>query len=120
MQIKSYHISKTDKRYSGSDIFKYVIQDITGEGFTLFPAPSALSNNRFDKIKTYVQFRNWCWETWGPSCERDYYLYMKHVGKDDININLMNPHWCWYSSGYDKRIYLAGDEEKVWFKLKWD
>lgn len=107
-----YHIITLDKRYTGREAFKYMIEDFTDGDFMIF----APSYSKTEKLKKFITLRNWCWETWGPSCERDYHLSMKHNKDNDM----LNKHWCWYSIGYQRRIYLAGDEEKVWLKLKWD
>jgi len=57
-------------------------------------------------VDQFIQVRNWCWETFGPSFELD-------LVKSD-----RNPVWCWRSAGYHA-IYLRGDEEATLFKLKW-
>ena len=101
-------VKKTDKRYTGSDIFGYVV-DINNSSFPVI-------YNKFSKgqkLKKFQDVRNWCIETWGMSCEREHYL---HLLTDEVAVNT---HWCWHTEFYDAKIYLRTDKEANWFKLKW-
>lgn len=78
-------MTRLDRRHTGHDCFDYQIH--------------------LD-VEQFVQVRNWCWETFGPSYE--------------LNIVKSNdpPAWCWRSVGYNA-IYLRGDEQATLFQLKW-
>jgi hypothetical protein len=102
-------IKKTDKRYTGSDTFGYVV-DIRNDN--AFP----VIHSKFRKSQKIVKFqevRDWCIQTWGMSCEREHYL---QLSADEFNTNT---HWCWHTEYYDTKIYLRTDKEANWFKLKW-
>ena len=55
----------------------------------------------------FFEVRNWCWETWGPSCELEFWDAKK------------NPAWAWNLTEFELKIYLTGDKEASWFTLKW-
>lgn len=85
---------KLDRRMNGYGDFKYMCKKMTGIHY---------------ELDDFFAIRNWCWETWGPSYELNF--YKKNITK--------NPAWCWHVFEYEARIYLAGDEEANWFMLKW-
>lgn len=82
-------IKEIDKRFTGGDKFSYCIDFNYRDG------------NQF------IERRNWCWETWGPSCE---YKFVKEG----------NPEWCWISDNYRNRLYFRGTAEINWYKLRWE
>ena len=63
-----------------------------------------------DKVKNFNQLRVWCWETFGPSCERDSYCSAGMTSK-----------WAWHIDDdyYSPFIYLSNSETESLFKLKW-
>lgn len=98
-----FTVSKLDTRFAGHRHLKYRIK-LLGD-YTV----------RYDQ---YIQIRNWCWDTWGSSCERD--ILIELADKDESFIR----RWSWHAEKYNKRfydlyIYLATDQEYVMFKLKW-
>jgi hypothetical protein len=101
-------VRKTDKRYTGSDVFGYVV-DIKNTSFAIIHTKL----NKSQKIKQFQEVRDWCIQTWGMSCEREHYLQMT---ADDFPTN---EHWCWHTEFYDTKIYLCTEKEANWFKLKW-
>jgi hypothetical protein len=101
-------VNKTDKRYTGSHIFQYVV-DVKNHSFPVI-------HNKFSKSQKFKQFqevRDWCIQTWGMSCEREQYLQLQ-VNEFDVNT-----HWCWHTEFHDTKIYLRTDKEANWFKIKW-
>ena len=103
-------IAKTDRRYTGSDHFAYVVDVKT----RYVPAMGGNLNTRASL--RYLEFqvvRDWCISTWGMSCEREHWLTLKAQEQEP------NEHWCWNSENYDAKIYLATDKEVTWFKLRW-
>ena len=85
MKIKSL-----DKRFTGGYQFKYCVD------FNFRDAPF------------FIERRNWCWETWGPSCE------YKFINNEDDYA------WCWIVDSYKIRLYFKDDEQMNWFKLRWE
>lgn len=83
-------IGKLDKRHNGHGKFKYYV------------------NFSFNTLQKFVEVRNWCWQTWGPSAELDTLKKISNVAK-----------WSWICDQYNTRIYLNGDTEYQWFVLKW-
>lgn len=78
------NIVKLDNRYSGCRNWKYLV-------------------NCENTIKL-VTVRNWCWEVWGASCEREFWQIAPNA----------NQHWAWScNDGNDvyRRIYLKTDTE---------
>jgi hypothetical protein len=83
-------IQKLDRRHNGHKVFKYFV------GFSFYTT------------EKFIEVRNWCWQTWGPSCE------LEHANKLEIC-----PKWAWLSDQYNMRIYLQTDAEYSWFLIKW-
>jgi hypothetical protein len=80
---------KLDGRYTGNHLFQYRID--------------------FDyrSREQFKQIRNWCWETFGPSCELNF------LTKDEEKV------WAWTTDSYRVRLYLKSDKEVNWYKLRW-
>jgi hypothetical protein len=90
----TYKVKKITRQYNGYGYFKYLIQPKT-----------------FDRIANQQQiaeWREWCWDTWGPSRE----LLWAIVGAPDVV-------WTWDTDHDNRRIYLKSDAELVLFQLKW-
>ena len=82
------NIIKLDGRYSGCHHWKYLVE--------------------FNDTTKMFAVRNWCWEVWGASCEREYWF-------KDPNAN---QHWSWSSSDQFRRIYLRTDTDLSIYMLK--
>ena len=87
---------KLDRRHNGYDRFSHRVE---------------VRNliNRFERDSEFVKVREWCWDNYGPSCERDFRMY-----KPDTK-------WSWHVSQTHGTcyIYLSGDTELTHFTLKW-
>ena len=92
-------IEKLDGRHKGSRSFAHraVVLGLTA-----------------DRFIDFLTLREWCWDTWGPSCEREIYLN-SHYNK------VRNNPWVWHYNGdYSEcYIYLTGSKELELFTLKW-
>ena len=90
MYNNSMRIKKTTRRHLGHVSFTHYIEYI------------------YANANKFVEHRQWCWETWGPSCELEYTT-------DSTR------RWCWMSeSGPSRiRIYFASQTEASHFALKW-
>jgi hypothetical protein len=92
-----YRITKLDKRHSGHLLYKYSVAPIWHSAYTY---NDAIYDQKF------VNARNWCWKTWGPSSE--------------LTIPFLNVYWAWDTEFKHRRIYLKDDEELTFFKLKFN
>ena len=81
-------ITVMDKRHKGVRRFAYYV------------APTR------ESMKTFVDWREWCWETFGPGTERD------------LASNRPDAQWAWHSVDC-YRIYFKSSKELNWFKMKW-
>lgn len=90
-------LEKLDGRHTGHEIFKYRIW---------------MNGPQQDRTTEFLNLRQWCWDTWGPGCERD---IQRQV--------FLNPHWAWHhdenAAWGNLYIYLADDQALTLFKLKW-
>jgi hypothetical protein len=90
-----------DSRFTGHKHFKFRVL-ITGP-----------TQERYLK---FVELRDWCWDTFGRSHERDVLIYL--ADKDDAFVRK----WAWHFVTEGRKefaIYFAGEEEYTLFKLKW-
>ena len=108
-------IAKTDKRYTGSEHFAYVVdvktQYVPMIGGNLTTRMNTKASLRYLEFQTV---RDWCIQTWGMSCERT--IYLDILGAEGRQVNT---HWSWHTEFGETKIYLASDKEANWFKLKW-
>lgn len=97
-----FSIVKLDKRHSGNQLFNYRIE---------------FNGDYRSRHENYCLIRQWCWNTFGPSLERD--LYLKY--STSVFGNIMEPVWCFhYDHGFDRAlVYLKGDKETTLLLLKW-
>lgn len=100
-------IKKTDKRHTGHHEWQYVVV-VERTPTTMFGTTTLIQ-----KTQDLNTIREWCWITYGPSCELELWLPLPdaHTGK--------NEHWCWHTNFNNFKIYLRTDKEANWFKLKW-
>jgi len=78
-----------DKRYTGGYQFHYCIDFYYKQG------------------PLFRKVRDWCWETWGPSCE------LKFIEQNE------ELKWAWITDTYRTRIYFKDTSEITWYKLRW-
>lgn len=89
----TYKVKRLTRQYNGYGSFKYLIQP------TLF--------NQNTTRQQLAKWREWCWETWGPSRE----LLWAMTETPGVT-------WAWDTEHDNKRIYLKDDAELVLFQLK--
>ena len=99
-------IKRTDKRMTGHAVWQWVAQSerTTHMGF----------KGIGERMVTLNAIREWCWTTYGPSCELTHWLGIQSNG-----FVVPNEHWCWHTEYDNFKIYLRSDKEANWFKLKW-
>jgi hypothetical protein len=107
--MKKFSLEKLNKRYNGSDWFIYRLKvEPIGRMYDTY----------LERTANFLKIRNWCWGTFGPSCE----LEMYGVAQER---NLTNSKWSWRFLNYGSRasqletfIYIASDEELALLTLK--
>ena len=93
-------------------------------------SPMPLSQSDLAKIIDFNKLRDWCWDTYGPSCDMKDYDFIHEVSLAQHNDNggNLNEYWCWSNENYDanknarktnRRIYLATDKERTWLETRW-
>jgi hypothetical protein len=89
-------LSKLDRRHTGTEHFKYRVR---------------IDGSRDDRVKKFLEIRQWCWDTWGASAERDFAVVETPT------------HWAWHTGRdilYEPLfVYLVSDADASFFKLKW-
>lgn len=98
--MKNYQIVTMDGRHTGTEYFTHYIQ-------------VSWSSSTVDALLRYLDYRKYCWNTWGPSCERDYYMILARGGERP------EAPWCFHSADNIRRIYFCSTKEMNWFNLKW-
>lgn len=97
-------ISKLDKRHTGHHHFTYMA------------VPKwQIGDTNVDKIDNFRQMREWCWTTFGASCEYKEYHILAGNDRD------VNPRWAWMDKHEfrEPRILLKNEEDRNWFVLRW-
>lgn len=85
-------ITELDARYAGGRVFKYCLE----------------FNHPHRDGEDFCIVRDWCWEVFGPGRELKFTFYGKQYK------------WCFMTDNTRTRIYLLGDEELSWYKLRWE
>lgn len=101
MKIKT---TLLDKRHTGNRYFSYLAVPLWQPNDT-----------SIDKVDAIRQMRQWCWETFGPSCEYKEYAVLAGNGR------AVNQRWCWISESFNNepRILIKNEEDYTWFVLRW-
>ena len=111
MFTMKFKIVKTDRRHTANQVFRYYVE----------PAYE-LGVGRDERIEMFKELRAWCWEQFGPGCERDYVvLHPVPAGTDGQCRMATQERWAWLTTTDTNsvlRIYF-NDDELAWFKLKW-
>lgn len=102
---------KLDKRYAGYPTWAYFVEKPYTVTYN-YSAPVNVNNPK----ELFLQWRTWCWETWGPSKELQEYDY--HDLFDGLNCS--NAHWCWLHDVHrPPRLYFKTDADASAFALQW-
>jgi len=102
-----FTLKKTDKRHTGNQDWQYVVTVERNANVSFGNA------TLIQKSQDLHQIREWCWTTYGPSCELERWLMIPEGSHSK------NQHWCWHTNFNNWKIYLRTDKEANWFKLKW-
>jgi hypothetical protein len=106
-----YDVKKLDGRYAHNAHFDYCIE---------FP------RNQFGPVEFHTVMQ-WMIETYGYSAEvRDFMWIRSMLAKrQQFNVpnsnvpKFINPLWSWTNGSENLRMYLKGEKELSFFKLKW-
>jgi hypothetical protein len=97
-------VKKLDKRYPSKKHFDFVITPhVTTDTYLLGIWQS-------ERYRIYQELRNWCWKTWGSSCE---YQLWKFVPEEN-----RSSQWAWDTHENRLRIYIASEKELAWLRIK--
>ena len=99
----SYKVVKLNKRYTGGEYFKYMIE--FRSSLHSFPiAPAILLH--IETIR-FHEVRMWCQDNFGYGVEIDCWLYMYFTSNE-----MISKQWAFQSADFDKnlRIYIRNDE----------
>jgi hypothetical protein len=110
-------ITKLDGRYTGSSSFKYRLE---------FQSSIFGYDRHKDLARQQQEMLEWCWESFGPGCERDFYKFIAFEENTKAGYSIAGrkdnaPQWAWY---YDPKqfapfIYLVDDTVLSHIRLKW-
>lgn len=112
--------TKLDRRHKGHGLFKYYVDVVSG---SISLGVGSYYQTRITHLINFNEFRKWCFDTWGNSCELETYQTLNSFNRDSLKQVELNPHWAWdvYENRSDRRnrIYIMSDKEKAWMDLKW-
>ena len=107
-------ITKTDRRHTGGNIFKYYAKVKRDRSAPVMSFYGSTNGIRLALLEEYDQIRRWCVDTWGMSCDRSHYIDLKSAGNASLN-----EHWCWHTEFGELKIYLVSEKDANWMKLRW-
>lgn len=91
--MKPYRVKQLTRQYNGFNHYKWLIE---------CGVPDETQNRH-----ELADWRDWCWQTWGPSRELLWAITRPPV-----------PVWAWDTEFRHRRIYLKSDAELALFQLK--
>jgi len=93
--MKHWTVTALDNRHAGRSLFSHYVTPVW--------------TTRLNDKLMFLQWRNWCWASFGPGMERDLAIEL-----GDSNIK-----WAWHTEGRIRRLYFRSTKEYNWFTLKW-
>jgi hypothetical protein len=118
-----FQTEKIDRRHNGHEWFKWRVligKSAAKDNVGTSRAGNIMMTNPRLRFVEFVEARNFCWQTYGPSTELETYGAVKGLAGGRLH----NPHWAWRFGSHPIKnpeegyIYLKGDEELEFFKLK--
>ena len=98
----AFKVRKLDARFNGHDHFTHLVE------YRKWAGPHLNLNNIVaDGTALFLEHRQWCWQSFGPGCELEFFR------KTDHQIV-----WAWQTDAGLLRLYLNG-RQLAWFQLKW-
>ena len=80
--------------------------------------PDYQNDGRDGRIQRFKELRNQLWEIYGPGCELAYVTLQFDRPKVDGKI-CSHERWAWDPREGNLQLYIKGDEELSFIKLKW-
>lgn len=103
-----YQVTRLDQRYSYRDQFEYMLE---------FSRSARVGTGVID----FDRSRRWMNRTWGWSQDvNTRNILVDRIENPDntaVQTDDINPHWAYSVEYRDYRIYLAGNEELMYFQL---
>ena len=108
-----FNIVHLDRRYRAKSNFDFRLE------FPLFIRGQFAVTN-MGKFQNYQIMREWMWENYGPSCERDLYNEIYQISGNQTKFTKW-PKWAWHYDTTDNQpfIYIADKEMLSHIQLKW-
>ena len=113
---------KLTKRHNGHEWFKWRVligKSAAKDNVGTSSNGNVMMTNPRLRFVDFVEARNFCWQTYGPSTELEIYGPVKSLTRGQM----YNPNWAWrfgsvYKDPEEGYIYLTSDEELAFFTLK--
>ena len=136
MAKSTIHTKELDSRFTGYSYFKYQVTLINLPTDQRMTASRGAYSNLL-KIIDFNKIRDWCWDTWGASCDlKDYDRILELKGYPSVSSYSdrmeiiedygLNTKWSFRNDDIqapgrlrDRKIYLRSDEELAWLGLRW-
>ena len=72
------------------------------------------------RIELFKEWRNWCWEVFGPGCETRWIVIRpEDAGSNGGRGMASTTPWAWQTEHKEMRLYFRDDETLSAFMLKW-
>ena len=105
-----FKVTRTDRRHTAHQVFQYYVE------------PTYEIGGRDERITAFKELRVWCWDMFGPGCERDFVVLRPvPVGENGECRMASVEKWAWLTTtdaSQELRIYF-NEEAMTFFKLKW-
>lgn len=111
-----FDVTRLDRRHTGYNVMKYYIEP----GYAYYAGHS-----REYRINKFKEMRSLLWRDFGPGAELDYVTLTLGTTSTPAEKPLGDPaiptveRWAWRTDQNHLRLYLKGDAELAWIKLKW-
>ena len=101
-------VTKLDRRHTSHHVMEYHVEvtlDIWGSDV---------------RIQKFVEWRNWCWEVFGPGVERKWITLKPEPAGNNGECRMVSENrWAWHTENEEMRLYFKDDETLSAFVLKW-
>jgi len=97
---------KLDRRHTGHQFLAYYVEP----GRTW-----AIGKSTEERVEQFFEWRNWCWEVFGPGVERKW-ITLHPTGKGLESLN----RWCWHTEYDEMRLYFKDEATASAFMFHWN
>ena len=96
--MNQFTITHLDRRHRGHSLFSHYI--------------TAIWTSQLEDRLKFFEWRNWCWQTWGPGWERD-------LAIEFVSNTYTVARWAWHTDDRPRKLYFHTERELNWFVLTW-